>query len=102
MAHGQGSHTRERRETAGEAGYHVSRYLLWATVPDAKGIVVANLFNGTCGMCSALEWALLAEARDLPRNNPFFKRFVQRGLMVNFDERAALQTLGRAGCAAPR
>ena len=102
MARGQGDHTEGRRKTAGEAGYHVSRYLIWATVPGTRGIAVANLFNGTCGMCSALELALLAEACDLPLEHPFVTRFIQRGLMVDFDERAALQTLGRASCAIPQ
>ena len=102
MTRRQGGHTEERRETEGEAGYHVSRYLIYATVPNVQGIAVANLFNGTCGMCSPLEWALLAEACDLPRDNPFVTRFVRLGLMVDFDERAALQTLGRAACAAPQ
>jgi uncharacterized protein len=80
----------------------MSRYLIWATVPGTRSIVVANLFNGTCGVCSPLEWALLAEADDLPCDHPFVTRFVRRGLMVNFDERAALQMLGRAACAIPR
>ncbi len=102
MVHGQGDHMGERRKTAGEAGWHVSRYLIWATVPGARGVAVANLFNGTCGICSPIEWALLAEADDLPRDHPFVARFARRGLMVNFDERAALQTLGRAACAGPQ
>ena len=102
MVHDQGDHTKKSSETAGEAGWHVSRYLIWATVPGVQGIAVANLFNGTFGICSPLEWALLAEADNLPRDHPFVTRFVQRGLMVNYDERAALQTLGRAACAIPR
>ena len=102
LVHGQDDHSEKRHKTAGEAGWHVSRYLIWATVPGAQNIAVANLLNGTCGMCSPLEWALLTEAEELPCDNPFVTRFVQRGLMVNFDERAALQTLGRAACAIPQ
>ncbi len=101
MMCGQGDQIEKRHGTAGEAGWHVSRYLIWTTVPGTQGIAVANLFRGTCGMCSPLEWALLAEADDLPCDHPFVTRFVQRGLVVNFDERAALQTLGRAACAIP-
>ena len=86
--------------TAGEAGWHVSRYNLAARILDSDKIAVANLFQGNCGAYTPIELFLLDEVETLDENHPMLKRFKERGLIVNFDELAALTALGRMACAA--
>lgn len=88
--------------TAGEAGWHVSRYNLSAPLPGSKNTAVANLFKGTCAEYSPLEMYLLSVVEDLDENHPIIQRFAKRGLICNYDELAALETMGRGACAAPR
>ena len=84
--------------TAGEAGWRVSRYNAAAKIPDSDKIAVANLFRGTCGAYTPLEMFLLDELASLDENHPMLKRFRERGLIVNFDERAALEAKARMAC----
>lgn len=87
--------------TAGEAGWHLSRYNLYAAIPDSEMTAVVNLYKGVCSEFSALEIDLLSVADKLSESHPFIERFARRGVIVDFDERAALETMGRAACAAP-
>ena len=84
--------------TAYEAGWHISRYNISAPVPGSDITAIANLFAGTCGAYTSAECFLLSELNGLEEGHPILKRFSERGLIVNFDERAALEALGRAGC----
>ena len=85
--------------TAGEAGWHVSRYNLCAQVPDSKMVAIANIFKGNCAEYTPIEMYLLSVLDELDENHPIIERFAKRGIIVNFDERAALETMGRAACA---
>ena len=87
--------------TAGEAGWHVSRYNLSAKVPGTKQVAIANLFKGNCAVYNPLELYLLSVLEELDEHHPIIERFAKRGIIVNFDERAALETMGRAACALP-
>lgn len=87
--------------TAGQAGWHVSRYNLLAALPDSKNVAIANLFKGNCAEYTQLELYLLSVLEELDENHPIIERFAKRGIIVNFDERAALETSGRAACAMP-
>ena len=86
-------------KTAFEAGWRASRYNLFAPIPGTKNVAIANLFRGTCGAYSPLDLFLLSELNTLDAEHPILGRFRERGLIVNFDERAALDALGRMGCA---
>ena len=86
-------------KTAYEAGWRASRYNLFAPIPGTKNVAIANLFRGTCGVYSPLDLFLLSELETLDAEHPILNRFRERGLIVNFDERAALNTIGRIGCA---
>ena len=81
--------------TAGEAGWHVSRYNVSAPVPDTKNVAIANLFKGTCAEYTPLELYLLSVLEELDENHPIIPRFAKRGIIVNFDERMALEVMGR-------
>ena len=93
--------TAEKR-TAGEAGWHYSRYNLSAPVPGKDTVAIANLYRGTCAEYNPLELYLLSIMEKLDEHHPAIERFAKRGIIVRFDEREALETLGRAACAAPR
>ena len=87
-------------KTAGEAGWRVSRYNLAGRIPDSDKIAVANLFRGTCGAYTPIEMYLLDELESLDENHPMLARFKERGLIVNFDERSALEAKARMACGA--
>lgn len=86
-------------KTAFEEGWRVSRYNLFAPIPGTNNVAIANLFKGTCGAYSPLELFLLGELETLDAEHPILGRFRKRGLIVNFDEREALEAIGRMGCA---
>ena len=88
-----------KTRTAGEAGWHASRYNLIAPVPDTKMTAIANLFKGNCADYTPIEMYLLSVVEELDENHPIIERFAKRGVIANFDERAALETMGRASCA---
>ena len=85
--------------TAGEAGWHVSRYNVAAKVPGTKKTAIANLFKGNCAEYASIELYLLSILEELDEHHPIIERFAKRGVIANFDERAALETFGRAACA---
>ena len=91
----------EQSRTAGEAGWHVSRYNIFAQVPDSKMTAIANLFKGNCAEYTPIECYLLSVLEELDENHPIIERFAKRGVIANFDERAALEVMGRAACAQP-
>lgn len=85
--------------TAGEAGWHVSRYNLMAQIPGTKMTAIANLFKGNCAEYTPIEMYLLSVLEELDEGHPIIERFAKRGIIANFDERAALEVMGRAACA---
>ena len=87
--------------TAGEAGWHVSRYNLSASVPDSKMVAIANIYKGTCAEYTPIELYLLSVLEELDENHPIIERFAKRGIITKIDERAAIEFMGRAACAAP-
>ena len=89
--------------TARQAGWHASRYNIWARIPDDdRGRpAVVNLYSGSCDAYSTLELAALVMLDELPPDHPAVVRLARRGLIVDFDERAALEVQARAACARP-
>jgi uncharacterized protein len=90
-------------QTASQAGWRASHYNIWARIPnDEQGrLAVVNLYGGSCGAYSTLELAALTMLDELPANHPAVVHLARRGLIVNFDERAALEAQSRATCAHP-
>ena len=89
----------EATRTAGEAGWHVSRYNISAPVPGTKNVAITNLYKGNCAEYTPLELYLLSALEELDEHHPIIERFAKRGIICNFDEKAALETMGRAACA---
>lgn len=92
----------QKSRTAGEAGWHASRYNLFAKVPDSKMTAIANLFKGNCAEYTPIECYLLSVIEELDENHPIIERFAKRGIIAKFDERAALEVMGRGTCASSR
>ena len=84
--------------SAAQAGWMISRYNISAPVPGSQQMIIANLFQRTCGVYTPAELFLLDELADLDESHPILARFAERGLIVNFDERAALESLSRIYC----
>ena len=93
------SETRERPLTAGEAGWHLSRYNLFAPLPqDGQGrVVVANLFANTVAVLSRLELFLLSSLDELPQGHFLLPKFAKLGFIADFDELAVIEAEERAG-----
>lgn len=81
--------------TAGEAGWHVSKYNLYARIPGSEKFAVVNLIRGICEAYSFVELCLLDEAETLPENHPIIERFAKSGFIANYDETEALKAMGR-------
>ena len=77
--------------TATQAGWAESRYNLCAWPPDGDDPIIANLYAGTLGKVSLLEYALLKSLDELPETHPVLERLAKRGLIVDFDERARIE-----------
>lgn len=87
---------------AGGTAWHESRYNLRAHVPGSENVAIVNLFRGTCAEFTPLELFLLSVVEKLDEHHPVIERFARRGVIANFDERAAIETMGRAACALAR
>jgi uncharacterized protein len=86
------------KRTAAEAGWHVSRYNLSAPVPGKNVMAIANLYKGTCAEYNPIELYLMSVLDDIAEDHPIVDRLAKRGVIANFDERAALEAMGRASC----
>lgn len=84
--------------TAGDAGWHVSKYNLYARIPDSEKFAVVNLMRGICEAYGFVELCLLNEAESLPENHPILERFAKAGFIANYDELEALKAMGRFTC----
>jgi hypothetical protein len=71
--------------TAGQEGWHPSRYNLFAKHPDGKGFLVLNLFKGTMQVCSEIEVALIQIADQLDSDIEVLEKFKKYGFIVYFD-----------------
>ncbi len=87
--------------SAAQAGWHLSRYNLSARVPGENKTAIANLYKGTVTEITIQEISLLAALDRLDENSPLLDYFKSQGILVNYDERAALETLSRRACAYP-
>lgn len=84
--------------TAAEAGWRLSRYNLNVQLPEKGTVAIANLFRGTCAEYGPVDLYLMSVLDEIREDHPIIPRLAKRGVIVNFDELAALDTLGRLSC----
>ncbi|MBQ9007324.1 MAG: radical SAM protein, partial [Atopobiaceae bacterium] len=92
---------RRTARAAAEAGWHESLYNLRATMPETGRVAIANLFRGTVAEYGPLEMFLMGALDEISESHPMVGRLARRGVICNFDERAAIEAMGRGACAAP-
>ena len=98
-----GSHRAETSgRTAAEAGWHVSRYLLKAGIPDSKYVAIYNTLRRSCGEYTPFDLGIMGALDETPEDNPFIARLAKDGLIVKHDEREALEAQRRQACATPK
>lgn len=85
----------------GSSKWRASRYNLFAPIPGTDLFAGINLFHGSCDTYSKAELYLLSEVEFLKSDHPVMNRLKKKGLIVNFDEAAALESMGRLSPAAP-
>ena len=85
--------------TAAEAGWHLSRYLLKASLPDSDNVVIYNTFRRSCGDYTPFDFFAMNALDELPEGHPLIKRLAKGGIIVDYDERAALEARSRLACA---
>ena len=88
------------RTTAAEAGWRLSRYNLSAQVDGTDKTAIVNLMRGTCGLYAPIELFLLSSLDEVSESHPLLERFVRGGVIVNYDEAALLDVMGRASFSA--
>ena len=86
--------------TAAEAGWRVSRYNLTLELPEKGRTAIVNLFRGTCKEYGPVELYLMSVLDEISEDHPIISMLAKTGVIVNFDEQAALETMGRMACAA--
>ncbi len=82
-------------KTAGEAGWHKSRYNIGAAVPGKNVFAMVNLLKGTCAGYTPAEMFLYSQVESLDEHHPILEYFARAGLIVNYDELEALKVMGR-------
>ncbi len=97
----EGKGMEHRNRSAADDGWRLSRYNLSARLSGTDRTVIANLYRGTCGVYADLELELMQDLAGIDAENPLLSRWSGRGLIVRFDERAALEAMGRGACACP-
>ena len=75
--------------------WRLSEYNVMTTEPGGENVVIANLLRGTCGIYTPIECYLLSVIDQLDDTHPFLRRFAERGLIVNYDEKQALESISR-------
>lgn len=85
-------------KTCGEAGWHRSEYLIYAKIPEGDGYSVLDLYQGSFTVLTSVELYLLSIVDTLDTAHPALDKFRKFGLVVNFDQVAALEASGRSRC----
>ena len=86
------------KRTAREAGWHLSRYNLQSRLSETGETVIVNLLARSIVKCSPIEAFLLDVAEDLGESHPILPKFKKNGFLVNYDEKAVVDSLGRGTC----
>ncbi len=85
--------------TCKEAGLHLSEYFVYTKVPKEDGFIALDLFQGSFVVLTPTEMYLLSIVDELDINHPALERFKKFGLVVDFNQKASLDAMGRVSCA---
>lgn len=76
--------------------WHLLKYMLFAENPNDKNeIFCANLLSGTCFSLTHEEFNLLFKFHQLNEDNEVLKKFIQQGIVINFNEQSLLKTMSK-------
>ena len=81
-----------------EAGWRLSRYLLTAAIPESQYVAAYNTFKRSYFECSPFETFAMSALDELPEGHPLVVRLANNGIIVNYDEREALEAQSRLAC----
>ena len=84
--------------TCKEAGWHISRYLVFAQIPESESFGVMSLYQGSFTVLSKTEAMMLSIAEELDEDHPGLEKLKKFGFIVNFDEKEALNASARIRC----
>ena len=76
--------------------WHLLKYTLFAENPDNKDeVFCVNLLSGTCFCLTHEEFSILFKFSQLDKEDKTLKKFIQQGIIINFDELALLKVMSR-------
>ena len=78
--------------------WHLSKYFVYAKIPEGNGYAALDLFQGSFVVLTSVELFLLSQVETLDPDHPAMEKFRKFGLVVDFDQFAALNALGRISC----
>lgn len=81
--------------------WHLSRYNLISRIPEENRFVAVNLFSGAMAEFSEPVTYLLSVAEELHDDHPVLEYFKRLGMIVDFDEQEALESMGKCACSKP-
>ena len=81
-----------------QTGWHLSKYFVYAKVPEGDGYAAMDLYQGSFVMLTSMELYLLSIVESLDPSHPAMEKFRKYGLVVDFDQTAAINAYGRIGC----
>lgn len=71
--------------------WHLSKYNLFAKIPDKDQVGCVNLLRGSCSIITSEEFSKL-------QNGEITQHFINQGYIINYNETEALETLSRKSC----
>ncbi len=82
-------------KTVIDSGWHLSKYNIFAKLPDSDKIIFANTFKGSFALIGSAEAFLISVAETLDEDHPAVEAMKKRGILVDFDEQSALMEWGK-------
>ena len=71
--------------------WHLSKYNLFAKIPDKDQVGCVNLLRGSCSIITSEEFSKL-------QNGEITQHFINQGYIINYNETEAIETISRNVC----
>ena len=82
--------------------WHLSEYNLSSKITEENSWVIVNIYKGTVTRMNAALLYAMANLSELPEDTPVLEKLAKQGLIVDHDERSALESMARLACAYPQ